>query len=130
MPYKDAFTYITSYLTQRPKAMNNEVRQRWFTSDSGSLAALLLTFDTQAENVALDEANKTDGSSPFVRQAYGLKIATLAGWYHNVKSLFVASTDYRARLAVDASRFAYSKLNFNRLKVDNLRRIIDAKEQA
>ena len=128
MSFPAAVDYLTKYLRDSARAQNNERRMRWFSSDSTKLATLIgTTFSTDAENKAwLTLWNGTQTLIPM--GAIQSKIAFTAGCRRDLRTLFAADTSHRGRVAQDMLRFGYHRKNWQAVKLETLRDVLDGRE--
>jgi len=126
MPFDDAIDFLTTYRKERAKALNNEQRMSWATSDVSNLDEIMELFNSDEENLdweALYNAPKTD---ILKMQAARLKIAFLAGCRRDMRTQFVAGKD-RVRGIIDQDRYEFMRLSFYRQKLELLKQIIYTK---
>jgi hypothetical protein len=127
MSFDKAIAYTTKYLRDSAKAQNNERRMSWFTTNSTKLSQLFTdTFST-------DEDNKVwlgmwNGSQPLIPMgATQSKIAFTAGCRRDLRTLFAADTAHRPRVAQDAARFGYHRKNWQAVKLETLRDVLNGR---
>lgn len=130
MSFNTAVQFLSEYRKDRIKALNNETRQSWSTSqleDLDSLASDI--FSSNEENdawTALFNESKSKPVNTNSLEGLQLKIAFLAGCRRDMGIMFMAGkSPRRLRMPLDHDRFERSRLSFNRYKMDKMKELFD-----
>jgi len=131
MSFEAAINYLDDYREKRSPALNNEERQKWFTTPLSNVGQLSTDiFDSQAENAEWEGLYTARTSNLLLLESVRLKIAFLAGCRRDVRMIFSAWSSHRVRVPLDHDRFEYMRLNFHRLRTQSLKQVVETKKNA
>jgi hypothetical protein len=137
MSWDAAKSHMDDYRKKRVQALNNEIKQKWFTTPLGSVSELFTDkFNRDDENNAWRSEYTGDrGRSDADRygdvkklQNWRIRIASMCSSARDLRSQFAAWRDHRVRVPLDWDRFEYERVGFNFTKLDNLDQILKDKE--
>lgn len=128
--FETALAHFKGYREKRTKALNNEVPQRWFATDAGSIPTLLEDiFGTASENAEWEGLAKSDKPDFLKLQAVRIKIAFVAGCRHDLRSQFAIRPGHEVKTPIDFDRHGRSETLFNNYVLDRLKQVVDTKKQ-
>lgn len=126
--------YMTDYRVERGRALNNERRMRWFTSDVGTVPELFTTVcDTTKPNSTWEkvylQADKSTPEDRVKQPGFRWEVAFVAGCRRDLRMLFAVGAKNRAKTVLDYDRFEYQRLAFYKHIVNRLVTNIQSKQK-
>lgn len=126
--FTKALEFLKTYRTKREEALDNKSKQRWFTSDLGTLSELFTdTFDSKEENAAWTEAYE-DGGDVMKTVAARLKVDMLAGFRHDLRAQFAVGDAHTVKTPIDFDRHAVGELRAATFRLELLKMGVEARE--
>jgi len=104
--FTNAITHIDKWRESREASLNNQVKQRWFTSDAPDMNSLVFgVFGSSIENAAWE---KVVEDTPVISKivAARIRVNILANIRRTLRSLFTVGVDNAIKTELDIDRHA------------------------
>jgi hypothetical protein len=122
--------YMDDYRNDRYPALNNEEKQKWFTTPLGTVAELFTDYwERTPENDGWEGEYKKGKKADIKKlQHWRLKIAAMCSGARDLRSQFAAWDDHRIRRPLDWDRFEYQRTGYLVTKLDHFDQVLKDKE--